>query len=142
MTNADFGNYRGFDVRLDRRIGNLFNGTWRTPTRTPRTPAPTRSPTSTRLADPERRWPAATTRRRRPTCRPTDTRPHNLAGSFSLKFPNDWKPGTAWAQCCGNVGIFATFRLASGTAYTRCPVRHRTTKRALGPGLHPAFQGD
>ena len=27
MTNADFGNYRGFDVRLDKRIGSLFNGT-------------------------------------------------------------------------------------------------------------------
>ena len=26
-TNADFGNVRGIDVRLDRRFGNLFNGT-------------------------------------------------------------------------------------------------------------------
>ena len=27
ITNADFGNTRGIDVRLDRRFGNLFNGT-------------------------------------------------------------------------------------------------------------------
>ncbi|MFL5534926.1 MAG: TonB-dependent receptor domain-containing protein, partial [Gemmatimonadales bacterium] len=27
MTNADFGNTRGVDLRLDRRFGNLFNGT-------------------------------------------------------------------------------------------------------------------
>ena len=27
LTNADFGNTRGIDVRLDRRFGNLFNGT-------------------------------------------------------------------------------------------------------------------
>src|SRR5690606_11833410 len=27
MTNADFGNSRGIDVRLGRRIGNFFNGT-------------------------------------------------------------------------------------------------------------------
>jgi hypothetical protein len=27
MTNLDFGNTRGIDVRLDRRIGRLFNGT-------------------------------------------------------------------------------------------------------------------
>src|SRR5690606_41420542 len=26
MTNADFGNTRGVDVRLDRRFGNYFNG--------------------------------------------------------------------------------------------------------------------
>ena len=27
LTNADFGNIRGVDVRLDRRFGNIFNGT-------------------------------------------------------------------------------------------------------------------
>jgi len=27
LTSADFGNSRGLDLRLDRRIGNLFNGT-------------------------------------------------------------------------------------------------------------------
>ena len=27
LTNLDFGNIRGVDVRLDRRFGNLFNGT-------------------------------------------------------------------------------------------------------------------
>ena len=27
LTNLDFGNVRGFDIRLDRRFGNYFNGT-------------------------------------------------------------------------------------------------------------------
>ena len=27
LTNADFGNTRGMDVRLDRRFGNYFSGT-------------------------------------------------------------------------------------------------------------------
>ncbi len=52
---------------------------------------------------------------------PTDqSRPHTLAGSFALTFPNDWKAGTgvAWLE---NVGMFTTFRFASGTAFTRCP---------------------
>ena len=47
LTNLDFGNVRGIDVRLDRRFGNYFNGTLSaTRSSRPRTPAPIRSPTS------------------------------------------------------------------------------------------------
>ncbi len=120
MRNADFGNTKGIDIRFDRRFGNLFNGTL----------AYTFEDAKNTGSDPVSyldfgaRVVNAVTGRRLPPPQailPTDqSRPHTLAGSFALNFPNDWKSGSAvsWLE---NSGLFATFRFASGTAFTRCP---------------------
>jgi hypothetical protein len=120
MTNADFGNTKGIDIRFDRRFGNLFNGTL----------AYTFEDAKSTGSDPFSYQDfgalvlSEVTGRRLPPPQailPTDqSRPHTLAGSFALTFPNDWKTGTgvSWLE---NAGLFATFRFASGTAFTRCP---------------------
>jgi hypothetical protein len=52
---------------------------------------------------------------------PTDfNRPHTLAAAASLTFPNDWNEGSTVGSIFENVGLFATFRYASGTPYTAC----------------------
>jgi len=120
MTNADFGNVKGIDIRFDRRFGNLFNGTL----------AYTFEDAKNTGSDPfsyinfgAQSLGSVAGRRLPPpqAILPTDqSRPHSLAGSFALTFPNDWKSGTgvSWLE---NSGLFATFRFASGTAFTRCP---------------------
>jgi hypothetical protein len=122
MTNQDFGNYRGFDVRLDKRIGSLFNGTLaysfsdaKNTGSDPFTYINFGSRIVNQISGGNDPPPSAYL----PT---TYTRPHNLAGSFSVTFPNQWNSGTTTGAILQNVGIFATFRVASGTAYTRCPV--------------------
>jgi len=119
-TNLDFGTVRGIDVRLDRRFGSLFNGslayTFQDAKNTgtdPNSYVSFFSQIST--ADGKQPVPPQAIL---PT---TDSRPHNLAGQFSLNFPGNWREGSALGTVLENVGIFATFRLASGTAYTRCP---------------------
>ena len=52
---------------------------------------------------------------------PTDnSRPHTLAGAFSLTFPGDWRQGSVLGNILGNFSVFSTFRYSSGTAYTKC----------------------
>jgi hypothetical protein len=117
--NSDFGTVRGVDVRLDRRFGNLFNGTlgysFQDAKNTGTDPNFYQSfyqfiatPDGSAAVPPQAILPA------------TDSRPHNFAGSAALTFPDNWQAGSA-VGILQNVGLFATFRLASGTAYTRCP---------------------
>jgi hypothetical protein len=120
ITNADFGNTRGIDVRLDRRFGNLFNGTL----------AYTFQDAKNTGSDPETyidfgsRVLNALSGGNQPPPQailPTDfSRPHTLAAAASLSFPNDWNEGSAVGSILENVGLYATFRYASGTPYTRC----------------------
>jgi len=121
MTTADFGNVRGIDLRLDRRIGTWFNGflgyTFQVATNTGSDPLSYLNRSSQLLASlgageispPQA---AITTR---------DSRPHNLTGAFSLMVPRKWKAGTFPGTVLSDVGAFFTFRFASGTAYTACP---------------------
>ena len=39
---------------------------------------------------------------------------------MSVAFPGDWQDGSLVGSVLQNVGLFATFRYASGTAYTKC----------------------
>jgi len=120
ITNADFGNTRGIDVRLDRRFGNLFNGTL----------AYTFQDAKNTGSDPETyidfgsRVLNALSGGNQPPPQailPTDfSRPHTLAAAASLSFPEDWNEGTTVGSILQSVGLFATFRYASGTPYTRC----------------------
>ncbi len=120
MTNADFGNVKGIDLRYDQRFGNLFNGTLAYTFEAAKNTGS--GPFSAfdlgrflvdQLAGSNFGPPQAILPTRQ-------SRPHTLAGSFGLTFPNDWKAGTgvSWLE---NVGLFTTFRFASGQAFTRCP---------------------
>ena len=120
VANADFGNARGLDLRLDRRFGNYFNGT------ISYSYQDAKSTGSDPLANQERAVaivnavggiigppPQAIL----PT---TLSRPHDFAGTIALTFPADWKKGTILGSVVGDLGLYATFRWGSGTAYTPC----------------------
>ena len=120
MTNLDFGNTRGIDVRLDRRIGRLFNGTI---AYTFQDSKNTGSDPDTYLDFGSRVINAVSGGLQPPpqAILPTDfSRPHTLSGAASLTFPGDWEEGTAMGAILQNAGAFVTFRFASGTPYTRC----------------------
>jgi len=122
VTNADFGNARGVDVRFDRRIGELFNGSLAYTYENARN---TGSNPFSYLTFGSRILNALSGGRNPPpqaTLPTNDTRPHNLAGQLALNFPDNWKSGTTAGKVLQNVGLFATFRFASGTPYTRCPI--------------------
>ncbi|NNG15887.1 MAG: hypothetical protein HKM89_05340, partial [Gemmatimonadales bacterium] len=142
LTNADFGNTKGVDVRLDRRFGNLFNGTI---SYTFQDAKSTGSNPDTYLAFGSRIVNQVTGGNQPPpqAILPTDaSRPHNLAGSFALTFPNDWKEGTSIGSILKNVGLFATFRLASGTSFTRCPPESGNEQVLSGAVCSREFDGD
>jgi len=143
-TNQDFGNYRGFDIRLDKRIGSLFNGTLaysfadaKNTGSDPNTYINFGSRIVNQLQPSGQEPPPSAYL---PTTYP---RPHNLAGSFSVTFPNGWNAGSTMGAIFQNVGIFATFRVASGTAYTVCPAESGNEAN-LSPGVCSKgnFDGD
>jgi outer membrane receptor for ferrienterochelin and colicin len=120
MTNADFGNTRGIDVRLDRRFGNLFNGTVSYTYQEARN---TGSDPDTYLDFGSRVLNQVSGGNQPPpqAILPTDfNRPHNLAVAAAVNFPNNWEEGSIVGSVLENVGLFATFRYTSGTPYTRC----------------------
>ena len=120
FTNADYGNTRGIDVRLDRRIGNLLNGTI----------SYTYQNAKSTGSDPFSNQNAGVVALEGlggaigpppQAILPTNfSRPHNLAGAIAITFPPDWKRGTLPGTLLRNLGLFAVFRYASGTPYTTC----------------------
>ncbi len=121
VTNADFGNARGVDIRFDRRIGELFNGTV---AYTFQEAKNTGSDPFTYINVGSRVLNAVSGGNQPPPQAVLTTnqdRPHNLSGQLALNFPNNWKSGTTAGKVLENVGVFAVFRFASGLAYTRCP---------------------
>jgi hypothetical protein len=120
ITNADFGNTRGIDVRLDRRFGNLFNGTLSYSFMDAKN---TGSDPDTYIDFGSRVLNAISGGNQPPpqAVLPTDfNRPHTLAAAASLTFPNDWNQGSTVGSIFENVGVYATFRYTSGTPYTAC----------------------
>lgn len=120
-TNADFGNTRGIDIRFDRRIGELFNGsvayTFEEAKNTGSDPF-TYINFGSRLLN-------AIGGGNQPPPQAAQTtnqsRPHTLAGQLALNFPSNWKAGTTAGKILENVGAYATFRFTSGAAFSRCP---------------------
>ncbi|MES2305485.1 MAG: TonB-dependent receptor [Gemmatimonadota bacterium] len=119
--NQDFGNTRGLDLRLDRRFGNIFNGTisysFQDAKNTGSDPYSYINYGSrilsglggTNASPPQQAQPVGT------------SRPHNIAGQAAFNFPADYKSGSLVGSIMKRVGIFSTFRYAAGTPYTRCP---------------------
>jgi outer membrane receptor for ferrienterochelin and colicin len=124
LTNLDFGNVRGLDVRLDRRFGNYFNGTisysFQQAKNTGSDPF-TYTNYGSRIVNQ-----VGGNNGAQPPPQgilPTDdSRPHSLSSAFSVSFPGDWKQGSVLGTILGNLSVFTTFRYSSGTAYSRCGV--------------------
>ncbi|HMG18612.1 MAG TPA: hypothetical protein VK573_07800, partial [Gemmatimonadales bacterium] len=116
--NADFGNVRGVDFKLDRRFSNVFSGTvaytfqiakstGSDPFSYFRTTARVISSLTGETAPPPQ------------AILPTDdTRKHSIAGALALQLPSDWRRGTMLGNVLRDVGVFATFRFSSGLPYT------------------------
>ncbi len=122
LTNLDFGNVRGLDVRLDRRFGNFFNGTiayaYQQAKNTGSDPF-TYTNFGSRIVNQ-----VGGNNGAQPPPQgilPTDdSRPHALTGAFSITIPGDFRQGTVMGNILRNVSVFSTFRYTSGTAYTKC----------------------
>jgi hypothetical protein len=120
MTNADFGNTRGLDVRLDRRFGNFFSGTLaytfqqaRNTGDDPITYVLFGSRIVSALAGGNTPPPQA-------ILTTATNRPHTLAFAGSLSFPGDFREGTTVGSVLRNFAVYLTGRYTSGTAYTGC----------------------
>jgi len=119
LTNADFGNTRGVDVSLIRRIGDFFNGQL---AYTFQVAKNTGSDPNSYLRTTGRQVGAVTGERVDPpqAILPTDdNRTHNITGALSFSFPGDFKQGSAFGTLLRNAGAFLRFRFASGLPYTR-----------------------
>jgi hypothetical protein len=142
FTNADFGNARGIDLRLDRRIGRFFNGvlsyTFQDAKNTGSDPF-TYINFGSRIINqisggnqPPPQGIFAT----------GNSRPHNLAGSFALTLPSNWREGTTLGTILSSVGVTALFRYSSGTAYTKCPAETGNEGVISGQVCARLFEGD
>ncbi len=141
FTNADYGNTRGIDVRLDRRIGNLLNGTI----------SYTYQNAKSTGSDPFSNFNAGVVALEGlggaigpppQAILPTNfSRPHNLAGAIAITFPPDWKRGTFPGTLLRNLGLFAVFRYASGTPYTTCSAAQGNEASLSGDGCSQGAGG-
>ena len=116
FTNADFGNIRGIDLRLDRRFGQVFDATlgysYQDARNTGTDPftyvnvfARLESNANTLLGLPPN--PAQAIRLTE------ENRKHNITGNFSLQFPS-----THSNKLLANFGLFGTLRVVSGLPYS------------------------
>ncbi|MBA2304816.1 MAG: TonB-dependent receptor [Acidobacteria bacterium] len=122
VTNLDFGNARGVDVRLDRRFGNFFNGTisysYQNAKSTASDPLTNQDRGVTTVNEiggilgppPQEIIPTVL------------SRPHDLGAAVAFTLPGEWKKGSVLGSVLGDLGLFATARFATGTPYTPCEV--------------------
>jgi len=119
------------DIRLDRRFGSIFQGTI---SYTYQTAKSTGSDPQAYLNTLARVNSAVTGLRLPPPqaiLTTADNRTHTVAGNLAASFPNGWNKGTVLGSILENTGIYATFRFASGLAYT---LMQNGGLGALGPG--------
>jgi hypothetical protein len=118
LTNADFGNAKGIDVKLDRRWGNYISASI---AYTFQVSKNTGSDPFTYLNTFARQVSGLTGDRTLPpeqAQRTDDDRTHNIVGSLALSFPSDWKKGTTVGNIARDVSAFITFYARSGLPYT------------------------
>ncbi len=117
-TNQDFGNVRGVDFKMDRRIGSTFQGSL---SYTFEQSKSTGSDPTEYINSYARQISAITGDREPPPqaiLTTADNRTHTISGAFALNLPQGWHEGTALGSIFQGLGAFATFRFASGLAYT------------------------
>jgi outer membrane receptor protein involved in Fe transport len=122
LTNLDFGNVRGLDVRLDRRFGNYFNGTVsysyqqaRNTGSDPFTYVNYGSRIVNQVGGNNGAQPPP-----QGTLATDNSRPHTLSGALAVSLPGEFRQGTLVGSILRNVNLFSTFRYTSGTPYTKC----------------------
>ncbi len=140
--NADFGNTRGIDMRIDRRIGNIFNGalayTYQDARNTGSDPYSyinfgariTSAVTGSPISPPQAAQPVAY------------SRPHSLAAQAAFTFPADFAEGSVIGAIMSRGGIYATARYSSGTAYTRCDPSLEGEQNIISGGTCNTIFGD
>jgi hypothetical protein len=119
LTNLDFGNSKGLDLKLDWRVGTLLSTSV---AYTYQIAKGTGSDPFTYLNTFARQVSGLTGDRTPPpeqAQRTNNDRTHNLGGSIALQLPDDFRRGTAWNPVFRNVSAFATFSARSGLPYTR-----------------------
>lgn len=119
LTNADFGNVRGVDMQVTRRVGDIFNGTL---AYTFQVAKNTGSDPLSYLRTSARQVSAVTGDRVDPpqAILPTDdNRTHNIVGALAFTFPSDFGADTWYGKLLHNGGAFIRYRLQSGLPYTR-----------------------
>jgi carboxypeptidase family protein/TonB-dependent receptor-like protein len=145
FTNADFGNTRGVDVRLDRRFGNYFSGTL---AYTFQQAKNTGTDPLTYIAFGARVVSVLGGGNSPPPQAILTTatnRPHTLAFAGSLSFPADWRRGSTLGSIFGNFALYVTGRYSSGTAYTGCvntPANSVLTAQDNTTSAPPCASGD
>jgi hypothetical protein len=130
-TNSDFGNVRGVDVKLDRRIGQIFQGTL---VYTFQSSLTTGSDPNEYLNTISRQISAVTGDRAPPPqalLASADNRTHTIAGNVALNFPHGWRSGTMLGTILQDFGFNATFRFASGLPFTKI---YNSGAGTTGPG--------
>jgi outer membrane receptor for ferrienterochelin and colicin len=118
LTNRDFGNAKGVDLKLDWRAGQVLNTAI---AYTYQLSKNTGSDPFTYLTTFSRQVSGITGDRTLPpeaAQRTNDDRTHSIVGSVALSFPSDWRSGTTLGAILRNVSAFATFRAQSGLPYT------------------------
>jgi hypothetical protein len=102
LTNDGTGKTWGLDAKLERQWGSTLSGwlAYSYQDATLEQPASAFGPQTTLPAP--------------------DSRPHAVSGAVALKVPGNWKVGSVAGAILRNVGVFTTFRVASGTPYTSC----------------------
>lgn len=120
FTNADFGNTRGVDIRLDRRVGAWFNGTIGYSYQSAKSTAS--DPFTNQLSGVAGLLATAGGVGTPPQAILPTTfgRGHTLTGALSFTVPPSWRKGTTLGALAEQIGLFATLRYAGGTPYTRC----------------------
>ncbi len=138
VANVDFGNSRGLEILLDRRVGQLFQGrlsyTYQSARSTGSDPFEYLNTLARQISS------LTGDRTPPPTALLTtrDNRTHTIAGTASLTFPHGWHQGTTAGTLLQDVGMFATFRFASGLGYTRLESIGRGQQ---GPGTNFGLGG-
>jgi hypothetical protein len=137
LTNADFGNVRGVDVSLIRRIGDFFNGTL---SYTFQVAKGTGSDPFSYIRTTSRQISAVTGERVDPpqAVLPTDdNRTHNFTGALSFAFPGDFAEESWYGAVLRNGGAFLRFRFVSGLPYTR--LKNDGNGQTVGQGAPLGF---
>jgi hypothetical protein len=119
LTNRDFGNSRGVDIRFDRRWGNFLSASV---AYTFQVAKGTGSDPSSYLNTFARQVSALSGDRTPPpeqAQRTDNDRTHSIAGSLALTVPRTWRSGTTVGTVFRDVNAFVTFAVRSGLPYTR-----------------------
>ena len=118
LTNGDFGNSKGIDLKLDYRVSNYVNASL---AYTFQVSKNTGSDPFSYLNTFARQVSGLTGDRTLPpeqAQRTDDDRTHNIVGAVAFTLPDGWRKGTTLGQIGRNVSAFITFFARSGLPYT------------------------